>query len=314
MYANTVPGADISVKYGYPPKAIPATNGPLSSIPITRGEQIIVTSVPPTAAPEPATNAPVAPTPTPGPSIKHLNETISAPSPHPAQPRPASQPSAESIPLPGRDAGYLQLRVVPDDNSCMFSALGVVFEGGMEAAGKLRQVAADEIRRDAETWSEVVLGQPRDSYISKISSKDAWGGAIGKYRVDRADAELSIFAKHYKTEISSFDVASGRCDRFGEGEYDSRCLLVYSGIHYDAITLSPVESAPPSFHTTVFPVSDDTIVSTAITLVSQLKARHYYTDTSNFDLRCGVCKIGLKGEKGAREHAMLTGHVEFGEY
>jgi ubiquitin thioesterase OTU1 len=40
----------------------------------------------------------------------------------------------------------------------MFSALGVVFEGGMEAAGKLRQVAADEIRRDAETWSEVVLG------------------------------------------------------------------------------------------------------------------------------------------------------------
>jgi ubiquitin thioesterase OTU1 len=96
-----------------------------------------------------------------------------------------------------------------------------------------------------------------------------------------------------------------------------RCLLVYSGIRkstrssadvdYDAITLSPVESAPPSFHTTVFPVSDDTTVSTAITLVSQLKARHYYTDTSNFDLRCGVCKIGLKGEKGAREHAMLTG-------
>jgi hypothetical protein len=26
----------------------------------------------------------------------------------------------------------------------------------------------------------------------------------------------------YHTEISSFDVATGRCDRFGEGEYDSR--------------------------------------------------------------------------------------------
>jgi ubiquitin thioesterase OTU1 len=62
------------------------------------------------------------------------------------------------VALPGRDAGYLQLRVVADDNSCMFSALGVVFEGGVEAAGKMRRIAADEIQRDADTWSEVVLG------------------------------------------------------------------------------------------------------------------------------------------------------------
>ena len=38
-----------------------------------------------------------------------------------------------------------------------------------------------------------------------------------------------------------------------------------------------------------------------------LKGRHYYTDTATFDLRCGVCGVGLKGEKGAREHAMSTG-------
>jgi hypothetical protein len=64
-------------------------------------------------------------------------------------------------------------------------------------------------------------------------------------------------------------------------------------------------------------------------LVKGLKDRHYYTDTASFDLRCGVCGEGLKGEKGAREHAMSTGResvtdmagleangpdVEFGEY
>ncbi len=38
---------------------------------------------------------------------------------------------SESIQLPGRDNGWLQLRVVPDDNSCLFSAVGVVSEGGM---------------------------------------------------------------------------------------------------------------------------------------------------------------------------------------
>jgi len=41
--------------------------------------------------------------------------------------------------------------------------------------------------------------------------------------------------------------------------------------------------------------------------VKGLKDRHYYTDTASFDLRCGVCGEGLKGEKGAREHAMSTG-------
>jgi hypothetical protein len=41
--------------------------------------------------------------------------------------------------------------------------------------------------------------------------------------------------------------------------------------------------------------------------VDGLKGRHYYTDTATFDLRCGVCGVGLKGEKGAREHAMSTG-------
>lgn len=34
----------------------------------------------------------------------------------------------------------------------------------------------------------------------------------------------------YKTEIASFDVATGRSDRFGEGRHENRCILVYSGI------------------------------------------------------------------------------------
>ncbi len=96
-------------------------------------------------------------------------------------------------------------------------------------------------------------------------------------------------------------------------------------VDYDAISLSPMPASPPSFHTTVFPVSDATILSTAEKLIAQLKARHYYTDTATFDLKCGTCGVGLKGEKGARDHAMQTGResfcvspliidVDFGEY
>lgn len=80
---------------------------------------------------------------------------------------------------------------------------------------------------------------------------------------------------------------------------------------YDALTLAPMLDAPPDFHTTVFPVSDQSVMHTAVQLVDKLKSRHYYTDTANFDLRCGVCGTGLRGEKGARDHAMQTGRESF---
>lgn len=76
---------------------------------------------------------------------------------------------------------------------------------------------------------------------------------------------------------------------------------------YDAVTLSPVPVSPPEFHTTVYPVSNQAIMDAARELVAGLKSRKCYTDTANFDLKCGVCGVGLKGEKGAREHAMQTG-------
>ena len=83
--------------------------------------------------------------------------------------------------------------------------------------------------------------------------------------------------------------------------------MIYSGIHYDALSLSPSKGAPADFHTTVFPVHDDSVLEAAKRVVGKLKEEHYYTDTATFDLRCGVCGVGLKGEKGAREHAMSTG-------
>ncbi|KLT43253.1 OTU-domain-containing protein [Cutaneotrichosporon oleaginosum] len=294
IFSSTeIPPSEQEIKFGYPPKPLPDTAGRLASIPITRGEQLIVTAVR-ARSPKRARR----------PSVKELDAELSAPRPPaPAVDTARDMPleTSESVTLPG-DAGYLQLRIVPDDNSCLFSAVAVVFEGGIEAAQKLRRVVADAIRDDPTTYSDVI--QPRETYISKILEPNTWGGAV----------ELAIFAQHYQTEIASFDVATGRCDRFGEDQHDQRCLLVYSGIHYDAMTLSPMPAAPPSFHTTVFPLSDAAVMDAARTLVQRLKAKKYYTDTANFDLRCGVCGIGLKGEKGAREHAMATGHVEFGEY
>lgn len=67
-----------------------------------------------------------------------------------------------SVTLPG-DQGVLELRKVPDDNACLFSAIGVVFEGGIEGANGLRKVVVDAIRKDPINYSEVMLGYVRST-------------------------------------------------------------------------------------------------------------------------------------------------------
>lgn len=49
-------------------------------------------------------------------------------------------------------------------------------------------------------------------------------------------------------------------------------------------------------------------------LATKAQTARAFTDTANFTLRCGVCQIGLKGEKEAVEHAKTTGHTNFSEY
>lgn len=49
-------------------------------------------------------------------------------------------------------------------------------------------------------------------------------------------------------------------------------------------------------------------------LVAACHQARQFTDIANFTLRCGVCQIGLKGEKEAAEHAKATGHQNFSEY
>ncbi|POW09777.1 hypothetical protein PSTT_06553 [Puccinia striiformis] len=239
------------------------------------------------------------------------------------------------------EAGHLVLRVVPDDNSCLFRAAGILLDHGdnqsstIDLSFRLRQIVADAVKNDPVSWCEPILGRDPDLYISKILDKDVWGGAI----------ELAILADHFQTEICSIDVQTGRAsnflsfsfsklsykilelvDRFGQSHnYANRIFLVYSGIHYDAITLSPIPPEelsnqstcfPPEldFDTTIFPSDEDSFLHAALQLVSQLRQMHYYTDTASFTLRCEICRAALVGEKDARAHAESTGHTQFGEY
>ncbi|EGN93271.1 hypothetical protein SERLA73DRAFT_189819 [Serpula lacrymans var. lacrymans S7.3] len=303
-----IPHYQQEIKSGYPPRAhVIVPELPLSSLGLKAGDQVIVSRKAGFTVQSSAT--------TTGRSdaISSGSKLVSGISPRPEtvsqQPQISSKATGpDSV---ATDGGFLIHRVVPDDNSCLFSSVAIVFEQDIAKATHVRKIVADGIRSDMETYSEAILGCPRDQYIATILKPSTWGGAI----------ELSVLAKHYATEIASVDVETGRIDRFEpptDMQSGNRCILVYSGIHYDAASLSPMEDAPPEWHQTVFPIvaadAQDPILGAAKKLVDILRSKRAFTNTSTFDLKCQDCGQGLKGEKGAREHAQQTGHVRFGEY
>lgn len=205
--------------------------------------------------------------------------------------------------------GIVVRRVIPSDNSCLFNAVGYVMDHDKNKAYGLRQVIAGTVASDPEKYNEAFLGKPNGEYCNWIRDSEKWGGAI----------ELSILADYYGREIAAYDIQTMRCDLYGQDrKYSERAMLIYDGLHYDALAMSPFEGAPEEFDQTIFTVQKDRTIGPAeghaLNLVKEQQRKRSYTDTANFTLRCGVCQIGVIGQKEAVEHAQTTGHVNFQEY
>lgn len=203
--------------------------------------------------------------------------------------------------------GYLRLRVMEDDNSCLFRAVGYTVLKDLDSMFSLRDAVRDAIIKNPEQYSDAILGKKREVYMSWICQENSWGGAI----------ELDILAKNFGLTICSLDISTLRQDMFNPGQ-DRFVIIAYSGIHYDAIALSKTEfdSGRPEDDQTIFEgdMKGMEVLEALQELGKKLKNKHYYTDTAKFSIRCNTCSTLLTGEKEATKHASATGHTDFGEY
>lgn len=201
--------------------------------------------------------------------------------------------------------GILTREVVPANNSCLFTSIHYVMEGGqldLNCATSMRQLIASVVASDPDTYTDAFLGKPNAEYCAWILSDQTWGGAI----------EVSILSKYYGVEIDVVDTQSVRIDRFGEDQnYNLRVLLIYDGIHYDPLKLESVD--PLVRPITKFSTGDENILAQALELAAEAKESRQYTDVAGFSLRCLVCNATLKGQAEAQKHASSTGHINFGE-
>jgi ubiquitin thioesterase OTU1 len=205
------------------------------------------------------------------------------------------------------DYGQIVRRVMPDDNSCLFHTIAYVLENEKMAKPatltRLRNVIAKAVRDDEETFDFATLGKSNADYARWILQPNSWGGAI----------ELSILSRIYATEIFALDVINGIGNCFGENDaHGRRVYVIFDGIHYDAIVLSPIQDEL-DLDLTEFKPWDQPIEQMAREFLLKEKKAGKFTDTQKFQILCQQCQTVLIGEKGAAMHAMTTGHSQFVE-
>ena len=114
--------------------------------------------------------------------------------PVPLTSKPSPPHEAPEIPMPTH-ASTMVLRVMPDDNSCLFRAFNFAFLGGMDNMHELRSVIAQAIQANRDKYTAVVLDKEPDKYCRWIQTQDAWGGGIelGAFRITRPLVYLCSF-------------------------------------------------------------------------------------------------------------------------
>ena len=318
--------SSFEIKYGYPPKVLSLEGLPsskaLSELDVKlNGEQLIINELNRSAQSPEAQSTLLGAARSPIRTVGPSNDSSSAKADVPSRSQPPRRPqkpvtgqlglsrkqNAEMADPPEIWCPDLQgtmvLRIMPDDNSCLFRAVASAVLSDVDAVTELRSIIAQSIQANSDKYSKAILdNKDPDTYCAWIQTEDAWGGQI----------ELDILSQHFDIEICSIDVQSLRVDRYNE-QAQNRCFIVYSGIHYDTIALS-VSGQPPEFDVRQFmqPLADEALPH-AIALCQKLQEKHYFTDTAGFRIVCNVCGETLIGEVGATKHAQETGHMDFGE-
>lgn len=227
----------------------------------------------------------------------------------------ASQDDPPTIALPNRLA-TLHLHVMPDDNSCLFRALGAsLVTPSVDSAAMLRDVVASDVLAHRDEYPPAMLeNRSAEDYGAWIRHPDAWGGGI----------EMKVIAERFGVVVVCVSVEDGRVDRFvptgmggvgsGSGGLEGKMVVVvYSGIHYDAVALVPdgADGVQSDAAERVFDVADDEVVDAVVRMCAELRARNYFTNPGTFAIGCNTCGWKGKGEKDAVAHNTKTGHVDF---
>lgn len=149
---------------------------------------------------------------------------------------------------------------IPNDNSCLFTAVDFLVQGGRFVSGAatlLRQECISHIRRHPEEFTSLRLdNKPVDEYCEWLQDEFSWGG----------ENEILILSVLKKVQIVVIPLDSLVPLVYSPSSYDGKIYLMYTGQHYDAFVQPLVGEGSGDIHIrTVFPVDSTSTTNTTTT-------------------------------------------------
>ena len=92
---------------------------------------------------------------------------------------------------------------------------------------------------------------------------------------------------------------TGRIDKYNEGQFNQKIMLLYDGIHYDPLYWDGGIPGLPI--QTIFQSEELTAQFATVELAEKLRAARAYTDSNNFKILCGNCSKRFKGSYTSNE-------------
>jgi ubiquitin thioesterase OTU1 len=191
---------------------------------------------------------------------------------------------------------------IPADNSCLFNSIRYLL-GLSEDAMYLRQIIAQVIESDPTTYTQDFLDKDPKEYAQWILQPDKWGGEI----------EISILSNFLEVVIVVIDIRTGISLPYGattESPRKKKILLLYDGIHYDALIQTDSRTKEKTLQ---FDAHEEDVVELAKDYANELNQKKQFVNLATGQLICNECFAVLQGEKDAVEHAKTTGHTNFGQ-
>jgi ubiquitin thioesterase OTU1 len=186
---------------------------------------------------------------------------------------------------------------IDGDNSCLFNAVAYLCTGNSNRASELRRHIIQEIRTRPEIYTEVTLGQTPNDYCRWISDPEHWGGYI----------EMEIMSRLYSVEICVLHIEKANMVPVNACHSKKRIFVLYDNTHYDSIVFRGFGVTEQR----IVDCDDDTAMGLAMQLVQVVHASGEYRNQNVTMFRCDDCGKVVQGKKGANDHGIATGHVNF---
>lgn len=199
-------------------------------------------------------------------------------------------------------------RVVPNDHSCCFWAMGYVAEGGEISRARckeLREVCAQDVLQDPDPATKALLlgANSVEEYADWIRNEFNWGG----------ENEFIAMAKHYAVEVSLVCCETLKVMTYGSdnAKANARVYILYTGQHYDALVAGASRDVPEAEQQFRFPLGDASLEASALELAREhnREAARKAAQRRVKRIRCDGCQALLSTDPGAfQQHCSEVDH------